>query len=183
MIYSLHPDVENFQLFSIDGKFARKALGEDTMFHFDESPVSYSDVWKPMELEFYISGKQKTLPIPDVTQHYGRLFLNEKAYAALKNILEPCGEFLPVFHSEGTGYLLNLLAIEDNALNKDLCKKNEWGEIVWIGFNEEHVINPVFRIEYDNFFSVFCSEKFQSVYIEAELSGLVFTQNLAPEPV
>lgn len=181
MIYSIHPDIEKFQLFSIDGKFARKALGEDTMFHFDESPISYSDVWKPMELEFYISGKQKTLPIPDISQHYGRLFLNEKAYAALKDILESCGEFLPVFYAGETGYLFNLLALEDNALNKDLCKKNEWDEIVWIGFNEELVANPVFRIEYDNFFSIFCTEKFHSAYMEAELNGLVFAQYIMNE--
>jgi len=182
MIYSIHPDVEKFQLFSIDGKFARKALGEDTMFHFDESPISYSGVWKPMELEFYISGKQKTLPLPDISQHYGRLFLNEKAYVALKDILEPYGEFLPVFYADGTGYLFNLLALEDNALNKDLCKKNEWGEIIWVGFDEDRVSNSVFRTEYDNFFSVFCTEKFHSVYMASELNGLVFTQNLAPEP-
>jgi hypothetical protein len=183
MIYSLHPDVENFQLFSIDGKFARKALGEDTMFHFDESPVSYSDVWNPMELEFYISGKQKTLPMPDVTQHYGRLFLNEKAYTALREILEPCGEFLPVFHSKGTGYLFNVITLEDDALNKDLCKKNDWGEIIWIGFSEKQIVSSLFRTEYDNFFSVFCTETFHSSYDEAGLNGLLFTQNLAPEPV
>lgn len=183
MIYSIHPDVKRFQLFSIDGKFARKALGEDTMFHFVESPISYSGMWKPMELEFYISGKQKTLPIPDISQHYGRLFLNGKAYAGLKDILEPCGEFLPVLHAGGMGCLFNPLALEDSALNKDFCKKNEWGEIVWIDFNEERVTNSVFRTEYDNFFSVFCTEKFHLAYKEAELNGLVFTQNLAPAPV
>lgn len=136
-----------------------------------------------MELEFYISGKQKTLPIPDISQHYGRLFLNEKACAVLKDILEPCGEFLPVFHAGGTGYLFTPLALEDNALNKGLCKKNEWDEIVWIDFNEEQVNSPLFRIEYDNFFSVFCTEKFHSAYMTAELNGLIFTQNLVPEAV
>lgn len=183
MIYSLHPDVENYQLFSVGGESARKALGEDTRFHFDESPVLYTDGWQPMALEFYATGQIKTLPIPDISQYCGRLFLNEKACAVLKDILEPCGEFLPVFHAGGTGYLFNPLALEDNALNKGLCKKNEWDEIVWIDFNEEQVNSPLFRIEYDNFFSVFCNEKFQSAYKEARLNGLVFNTNLAPEQV
>ncbi|WP_276681048.1 hypothetical protein [Thalassolituus oleivorans] len=51
LIYSIHPDIEKFQLFNVDGNLARKALGEDTT-------ASDSGAWKPMELEFYISGKQ-----------------------------------------------------------------------------------------------------------------------------
>jgi hypothetical protein len=41
MIYSIHPQVDSYLWFNIDGDAARKALGEDTMFHFDESPISY----------------------------------------------------------------------------------------------------------------------------------------------
>ncbi len=183
MIYSIHPQVDNYLWFNIDGDAARKALGEDTMFHFDESPVSYRANWSPMEIEFYSSNGKKGLPNPDVSQRHGRLLLSEKAHAALHPLMEQSGEFLPVYCDDYQGYLFNILAVEDSALNPKLCQKNEWGEISWLAFDETKVESTVFRTEYDNFMSVFCTEALLNAYKAANLTGLVFTENLAPEPV
>jgi hypothetical protein len=98
-------------------------------------------------------------------------------------LIGQCGEFLPVYSENYQGYLFNTLALEDSALNPKLCQKNEWGEISWLAFNEAKVESTVFRTEDDNFMSVFCTEALINAYKAANLTGLVFTENLAPEPV
>jgi len=183
MIYSIHPQVDSYLWFNLDGDAARKALGEDTIFHFDESPTSYRESWSLLEIEFYSANGKNDLPIPDVSQRHGRLLLSEKAHATLSPLIAPFGEFLPVYCGEYQGYLFNILALEDTALNPQLCQKNEWGEINWLGFDEAKVTSDVFRTEYDNFMSIFCTETVFNAYKAANLAGVMFTENLAPEPV
>lgn len=182
MIYSMHPDINNYLCFNISGDAARKALGDDTVFHFDESPIRYSDNWSPMELEFYNASGSKDLPIPDICQHHGRLWLSEKAYAALNSHISADGEFLPVFEKNQSGYLFNTLSLEDHALDNKLCQKNQWGEITWLAFDEAKVRSALFRTEYDDYMGTFCTDKLLLAYREAGLTGLIFSENLAPEP-
>ncbi len=183
MIYSLHPDVDHYLTFAINADEAERALGKDTTFHFDESPISYAADWQPMEIEFYAASYKKVSALPDVSQANGRLYLNEKAYNALHKELEPCGEFLPVSYRGGKGYLFNILAVADDALDTKLCTKNKWGDITWMAFQEDKLSScPVFRTEFDDYLSVFGRNSFKALYETAQLSGLVFTEDLSPTP-
>ena len=183
MIYSLHPDVDHFLTFAINADEAERVLGKDTTFHFDESPVSYASSWRPMEIEFYASSYKKVSALPDISQANGRLFLNEKAFDALCQELESCGEFLPVTYKSGKGYLLNILTTADDALDAKLCTKNKWGDITWMAFQEDKLPpQTLFRTEFDDYLSVFCRDSFRDQYESARLTGLIFSEDLSPTP-
>lgn len=182
MIYSLHADYRHFQIFTVEGKEARKALGEDTVFHMDPTPISYIEQWQTMEIDFFSESGQ-SLPSPDITQCDSRLFVSQKAFLALEGILSAYGEFLPVTSDSIEGYLFNPLTVADFALDTSKCLRNEWGDISWLEFDEDLLHDePVFRTEFDDYFSVFCSQQFKDTCESAGLTGLVFSQNLAPEP-
>lgn len=183
MIYSIHPDIENRLCYNIESNAARKALGKNTQFHFDESPTSYLDNWQPLEIEFYSSAQKKVKALPDISPRYGRLYLNQKAYQALSHKISSYGEFLPITSQGETGYLFTIMALADEALDSDLCQKNEWGEITWLAFKEDKIDTALFRTEYDDYMSVFCTQEFKDTCEQSELQGLVFTENLAREPV
>ncbi|WP_062267107.1 hypothetical protein [Endozoicomonas arenosclerae] len=183
MIYSLRPDVKNFLWFNIDSKESRRALGDDTLFHMDESPISYLECWQTMEIEFYSSSAGKVSDLPDISQRYGRLFINQKGHAALLPLIDSCGEFLPVTYNKEHGYIFNVLTLADDALDLNLCKKNEWGEIDWIAFNEQKLQGfPLFRVEFDNYMGVFCNEQFKQVCEDTGLQGLRFSHDLSGAP-
>lgn len=183
MIYSIHPDVEHYLSFAINADEAESALGEETEFHFDERPLSWAAQWQPMELDFYSAIGKKVSELPDISQTNGRLFLSDKAFQALKSVLEPFGEFLPITYQGNQGFLFTIFETADAALDKQLCTKNEWGDITWIAFDTEKLSQaPIFRTEYDDYQSVFCQDEFRQVYEEAELTGLIFTEDLSPTP-
>ncbi|WP_062262465.1 hypothetical protein [Endozoicomonas arenosclerae] len=183
MIYSLRPDVKKFLWFNIDSKESRRALGDDTLFHMDESPVSYLKNWQTMEIEFYSSSVGKVSAIPDISQRHGRLFISQEAHAKLQPLIHSCGEFLPVTYNQEHGYIFNVLTLSDDALDLNLCKKNEWGEIEWIAFDEQKLPGfPLFRIEYDNYMAVFCNEQFKQACEDAGLQGVRFSQDLSGVP-
>ncbi|MCL6272145.1 hypothetical protein M3P05_19680 [Sansalvadorimonas sp. 2012CJ34-2] len=187
MIYSIHPDYMNYQLFNISGKNARKALGQGTLFHMSSEPTPYKDQWSTLEIDLY-SHSGKAIPTPDITQKQGRLFLSEKACKALSPLIASSGELLPVSYidekgNKGTGWLFNCLTVSDHALNSGRCLKNEWGDITWLEFTEEKLEGqPLFRTEFDDYLSLFCSESFVEACKQAGLSGVIFSENLAPEP-
>ncbi|MDN3638771.1 hypothetical protein QWY82_08125 [Simiduia curdlanivorans] len=182
MIYSVHPDYQNYCLFNMEAKSTRAVLGEDSLFHVNHAPVSVLARWAPVALDFFSAGAKSVTAIADVTAYQGRLYLNEKAREALLPIIAANGELLPVYYEAGEGFVFNLLAVEDQALDTKLCTKNEWGDITWIAFHEQQVRADVFRIKYDGYSSVFCRESFKNAYEAADLKGLLFTENLAPEP-
>jgi len=100
MIYLIHPDIKLYKSFVINSKEARRKLGQETMFHFDARPQTYSDDWQPLGIEFASLSNSKKVKMPDITTRNGRLFLNQSAYDALHNMLDAHGEFLPITHKE-----------------------------------------------------------------------------------
>lgn len=189
MIYVIHPDIAQFQCFVIDSKEARRKLGADTLFHFDQRPKSYAEGWAPLEIAFAKMSRGKNIALPDITLRNGRMFLNEKACAALRDMLEPHGELLPVTYDGETGYLFNILALADatDALDEVRSSKNEYQELQSLAFHEERLEGvPVFRTAFDDFMGVYCQDALKEKIEQAGLKGVTFSPDLGniypPDP-
>lgn len=189
MIYVIHPDVRQYLSYVLDSKETRAKLGAKSMFHFDQSPKVYADHWQPIEITFAKLSGGKKGELPDIIIRNGRLFLNEKAYDALKGILESDGEFLPVTYGSDTGYLFNILSLADDVdgLDKKLSTKDEFGDLQSLAFHENKVKGfNVFRTAFDNYMGAYCSEAFIDAIEKADLKGLIFSPDLGnifpPDP-
>ena len=111
--------------------------------------------------------------------HSGHLFLSERALKALKDVLEPCGELLPVVYSSDTeaskeGAIFNPLKVV--SANEITSTKDSFWEVASLFFDTEDLI---FKADFDDYFGIYCSNEFQS-FIEAnELAGMELRENLA----
>lgn len=185
MIYRIHPNHEKYKSFVLNSKVVRKALGADTMFHFSREPKSYQQSWTPFEISFSELGSKNNANLPDISARNGRLYLSEAAYDALRTILAPHGELLPVFHESNKGFLFNPLSLAENyqALDPKACVKNEFGEVEAIGFLEEKLTDvDVFRSEFDGYAGIFCSDAFKSAVERHHLQGLLFSVDAVNPP-
>lgn len=188
MIYLAHPNYRHYQDFYYNEDSVCEVLGEETDFYFSRIPESYTNRWKKVEIKFKPYSSKKT-PLPDVFVRNGRLFLNEKAVEVLKPLIESQGEFLPVTYEGGQGMLFNILATaeEVDGVDQAVSFKNEYGEMVSIGFHEDRVKGlHVFRTKFDKYMSVYCSEEFKQAVESAGLNGLVFSVDIGnifpPDP-
>lgn len=189
MIYVIHPDVLNYKTFVFNGKEIRQKLGENSIFHFDQRPAKYAKEWQPIDIEFAkVSGGKKG-GLPDIIVRNGRLFLNEKGYTGLHDVLAPHGEFLPVTYEGEKGFLFNILSIAENlnGLDKKLSTKNEYNELQSIAFHTEQLQNtPIFRAEFDNYMGVYCQENLKTLIESLNLKGLTYSTDLGnifpPDP-
>ncbi|OZG73333.1 hypothetical protein BTA51_09875 [Hahella sp. CCB-MM4] len=181
-LFSTYADVKNYQYIGFDVKQIMQCFGEnrETRFDANRSPVSYKGVWtSPINIHF--GSDKKGLLIPDVSEHLGRLYMNEKSYEVLKDIIGNCGEFLPVKHDYGTGYMFNTLCIAEDVDGVDLnsCKRDEYGDIEKVAFFEDRLRDfAVFRTRYDNHGVSYCQPIVKEAIEEAGLKGLLFFSDL-----
>lgn len=181
MIYLIHPNIKLYKSFLINSKEARRKLGQETMFHFDPRPQSYSNDWQPLDIEFASLSNSKKTKMPDITTRNGRLFLNQSAYDALHNMLDAHGEFLPIKHKDGDGYLFNILedAKTNDALDTKLSTRNEYGDVQSVEFHEDKLEGAlVVRTEFDSYQGVYCTEVFKNAVEGADLKGITFSADL-----
>lgn len=181
MIYIVHPDYQHFKSFVMDSKTVRKALGADTLFHFEREPRRYLDGWQPFEISFASLGTSKKAEMPDVIVRNGRLFLNEAAYSSLHTLLNDHGEFLPVTYCGQNGYLFNILATaeEHEALDAKRSIKNTFDDVQSIAFHEEKLAGvPIFRTSFDGYMCAFCSQELKEKVENSTLRGLTFSIDL-----
>lgn len=189
MIHVIHPNVRQYMTYVIDSKEARRALGQDTTFHFDQRPVAWADQWRPMEISFAKAAGVKKALMPDLMIRNGRLFLNENAHKALHALLTPCGEWLPVTFGDEQGYLFNILALADSVAGVDsrLSSKNSFGELQSLAFVADKV-KPfaVFRTAFDDYMGAYCNDSFKQTVEQAGLTGITFSTDLGnifpPDP-
>jgi len=153
--------------------------------HFD---VNYSprpflaDLKRPLKVNFSpessaFSGDD----IPDISEHYGRLFLSVKAYDALKDLIKNDGEFLPVEYEKGAAYMFNTLSVAESVhgLNEQLSSKNEYGDRLSTGFHKDSVRDlMIFKTSYDGYINAFIQEELKQAIEQAKLKGVYFTSEL-----
>ncbi len=180
MIYRIHPSTDKFLCLHIDGKEARKVLGENTDFNIDPSPISYRDQWKTMIVEFY-DDDSGTEVVPDISMRVGKLFLSNRAYEVLKNLFDLYGEFLSVIYDGGSGYIFNCLELAEQhkAVNNQLSMHDPLSDKFSIVFDENKLSGiDVFRCEID-LDAFFISEKIKKIIEAEQLTGITFTTDVS----
>lgn len=179
MIYRIQPISLKYQCLHIEGKEARKALGEETDFNLDPSPIAYLDNWKPMPVSFFSDAKGADL-IPDIALRVGKLFLSEKAYAVLKEALSPCGEFLPVTYEGGSGYLYNCLTMAEDyeAVDSKLSIHDPLSDQYAITFDNAKLTGiAIFKCNID-LSGLFCNDTVKKLIDSHQLSGVDLVEDI-----
>jgi hypothetical protein len=186
MIHKLIFDSENYLDFFFDEEQIEKTLGEMTLENRDDhinlnhAPRSFKDIFKePLIFNFSpVSKEDKNKPIPDIVVDMGRLFLNQKAYDVLWPLIKDDGEFLPVRYQEHNGYFFIPLQVVQP--DKKVSIKNEWEDMVSLGFHEDEVKKfSIFRTEFDAFIGLYCQDSIKDAIEQAALTGLFITCDLA----
>ena len=182
MIYNILQD-DTYLIHIVPPVESMQKLGEQYgTFAFNPDPVSYQEVWSPLEIEFSTCEKHTQNIIPDLSENYGRLYMNEKAHMALCDLLTASGEFLLVTSQGQQGYIFNPLhtAEQHGAVNAELLGYDEHGNLVHYGFFEEKLKNiHIFKTELDNCTRLFCSEVFKTAIEDAAFKGIYFNPDLA----
>lgn len=185
MIYRIHPNIKEYLHFLISADEIEAKLGEGCRFHLEKKPKSYLETWKPLEVEFFNNYDSQPKPQPDISIWNGRLYLSAKAFDVLAEVLDGCGELLPVVSGGERAYLVNVLNSADDvdAVDSKLTVRNEWNELVSLGFDEDKVSGfPLFRTKQDSYRGVYCSERFKEMIELSGLSGVVFAVDLPDVP-
>ncbi|WGO99624.1 hypothetical protein QFX18_06045 [Saccharophagus degradans] len=186
MLYTLIHDSNNYLDFYFDDAQILRVIGElsdstvDKRIDVNGIPRSYKGIInEPLNFSFPIIEKEdKNKKIPDLVEDKGRLFLSARAYKVLKPLIENDGEFLPVTYENGQGYFYIPLRVAN--VDTATTHKNEWDEIVSLGFNEEEVKDwSLFRTEYNGYMHPYCQEVLKTAIEEEQLTGLYITNDLA----
>lgn len=181
MLYSIYADTKSYLYIGYDGNQMNDLLGDEYRFDIDRTVKPYSQVWKmPITVNFGNEGMKGTL-MPDISADQGRLFLSQKAYDVLHDLLKNDGEFLPVEYENGKGFMFNPLSLAESVdgLDKKLSVKNEWGDVENVAFDEDKVQGfNIFKTDFDTYYSVYCQERVKDAVEQAGLKGVIFTPDL-----
>ena len=183
MIYRIHHN-EAFLMHVIPPIESMNKLGDVYgTFAFNAEPKKYAAIWAPLHIEFLAYEGRKTSITPDISENFGRLFLSEKAYKVLKELLESSGELLPVtYGTNNKGYIFNPLitAEETNALDTRLTTYDEYDNLTNFGFIEDALkTTTIFKTKLDCFKGIFCLDAFKQAYETAGLTGITFHPDVA----
>lgn len=151
-------------------------------FAFNAEPISYKEVWKPLNIEFRACDGSRASTVPDVSENFGRLFLSEKAFEALGGLLECCGECLPVTFNDQKGYIFNPTGTAEQvgAVDEAAFVYDEHGNLAHFEFRESKLVSmPVFKTKLDLYKGIFCFESVKEAYEHAELTGVVFSADVS----
>lgn len=170
----------------IDGDQVDSLVGESDMdkrIDFNHEPRSYRGVFsEPLNVKFdELHKTDKGKSIPDIALFQGRLFLGSKAYEVLKPLIENDGEFLPAVYQLGQGYIYTPLRVAEDidALDEKLSRKNEWGDVENLAFDETKVADwTLFRARFNAYCTLQCQEAVKDAVESAGLTGLSFTPEL-----
>lgn len=189
MLYTVLLDSNKYLDPLIDTEQLDRLVGElngDTIVNrieMNNTPRSYAGVFnEPLHINFPVLSKSKSkLEIPDIAAFEGRLFLNKKAYIALKNLIEKDGEFIPATYEGGDAFIFTPLRVAEDvdALDETLSKKNEWGDVENIAFHEDKLKDwIVFRANFNSYYTLQCTQDFVDAVKKYDLRGLFITPNL-----
>lgn len=177
MIFRIHHD-DRFLTFEIPTREVLNKLGREHPFHINRAPISYIRVWKdPLHILFFPPEDNSQIIVPDLAEVDGKLFLSEKAYSVLENVIDGHGEFLPVTYDGGKGYILNILTIAEdmNGVDENLTGYDNNGNLEHFCFREEIMeMTPIFRTKIDDYQGIFCNEKMKSIIVNAGITGVLF---------
>ena len=190
-IVTFYSDLDLYAFIDFDRDQIERLCGDHHKDRFDflSVPRSYKDViTETLRVNFSDScGGLTGKNIPDLMEFRGKLFLSQKAYDAVAPIIDGDGdgdgdgEFFQVAYEEGSGYIFNPLKTAESveALDPELCIKNDWDEVENVGFFEDRLKGiSVFRSAFDGYNDFYCQEAFKRIVEESGLKGLIFSQDL-----
>lgn len=186
MVYRLRFDRFNFLVGDISLAEIKAKLGN--IFALDAP--QWADIWVPLEIQFSDdSDRQNVTTPPDISCWFtNELILNEKAYLAIGEQLEPYGELLPA-NCEGIGYWVlhvtrrtGMDAVDLEQSAREVAASGVI-ELQTLAFNDDAINDElIFKTEYNDFQSIFCTETFKELVEAADLKGLAFSSDLV-EPM
>ncbi|WP_027329963.1 hypothetical protein [Marinimicrobium agarilyticum] len=182
MIYRILHD-ESYLMHVIPPVESMAKLGEEHgTFAFNAEPKPYQEVWKPLEIEFRPCEGSKATEVPDVSENFGRLFLSERAFSVLGELLEQNGECLPVTFGGRKGYIFNPTATAEqhDAAIQSVIAYDEHGNLAHFAFDEERLASvSVFKTNLDLYKGVFCGERLRDLSIAEGLTGVTFSPDVS----
>lgn len=124
-LLSVYANTQQYRIPSFDREQSRSVFGDNIADQFDVNfeAKSYRHSWSPLNVAYVKSSDHAAGDLyPDISEHNGRLVLNDRAYRALKELLSNDGEFLPVVADGQSAFIFNPLQIAEdvNGLNEKL---------------------------------------------------------------
>lgn len=160
------------------------ALGEDGFYDYGWNNTALKEHWVDIGAE-YVDVELNNQRAPDVTTWNGaNLVLSPQAYSALKETLEPYGEFLPLTIGDESYHVFNCLKVVD--VDKSVSQANVvndlWMGVKSIGFDAETVRNNIiFKTRFDRCSALYCNDEFKALIEKFGLEGLIFHEDLLSE--
>ena len=183
MIYKLRYDRFNYLLFEISPNEIEARLGD--MFILDKSET-WSEFWQPVNVEFEDgSAKENIAAVPDISLLLtNQIICNQKAYDALREALNPYGEWLPIT-VEGIPYWLLHVTKKTGVEYVDVKNSKrtlyvvDYNEIEKLTFKNELLESLLlFKTAYNDYKNIYCTDKFKNLIMEFGLKGLLFSTEL-----
>ncbi len=188
MIYRMHPDVKQCQIFQLDADTVEEYIGEGCLIYMDATPTRYAQMWRCIDIEFYdaITESSNTAKkLPDMmADDDGKLFLSHAAYEVLQPVLANCGEALPVTYVGQQGYLFNVLSLAEQheAIEHEKTQHDHNG-LVKLVLNESALEQvPLVRTEEDCFLGIYCNEAIKTLIDTHSFQGCILTTDLSDRP-
>lgn len=177
-LYRIYGDDARYLNFVEDASDFEEKMGEDCIFHLDPTPRRYADEWtEPMLVDFHYGNQGRNKIVPDIAENGGRLYFSIQAYDRLHAMIDDAGEFLPVRHQDGAGYLFNPLrtAEEVDGIDRAKTVHDAHGNLVHYAFHEGRVAAlPIFKTAMDVYNGIFCQGAFKSAVEGSGLTGILF---------
>lgn len=187
MLYTLISDSHNYLSFEYDISQIERLVGEpdrenfDRLLHYSNVPIKLAKIYRePVSIKFQPTVKEdKSHQLPDIAVKSGRLFLNDNAFKILEPLIAQDGEFLDiVFNNNQVGKLFNPLQVVQP--DPKVTKKNEWEDIVSLGFDTNDCKNySIFRTAFNGYKNLYCQESVKQAIEDNKLIGLYITNDLA----
>lgn len=185
-VYQIKYLPEKYLSFQLDIVELAEQLGDinliDTLMSQPEKNESLLPIWGNVSHDFQALSDTSQKVIPDITPWDNTmLVMNNKAYNALKEHLEPEGEFLPITVNGEKMKAFNCLSFgkEDLSLTeKDYLDGYENG-LKSLVFDEDDISNRlVFKSKMDGCARLYVSQKFKDLCEEFGLEGIRFDADL-----
>jgi len=182
MIYRILHD-ESYLMHVIPPVESMTKLGEEHgTFAFNAEPKAYRDVWKPLAIEFRPCEGSRATEVPDLSENFGRLFLSERGFSVLGELLEQSGECLPVTFDDCKGYIFNPIATAEQhgAVIESSIASDEHGNLAHFAFDEARLSGvPVFKTSLDLYKGIFCDEALMEHCVAEGLTGVTFNPDIS----
>jgi len=182
--YRIQPEQEQYMEFKLDSFDFLDKLGEKYELSDLGKPIQHD--WLPIKGKFY--PRVNATKAPDITTWQTNfLVLNQKAFDALKVMLEALGELLPLEVESDTYYLFNpLVRLPDEAIDLENSEyeyhqtEEEPVGFKVLNFNAANIPEdkPLFCVQNDFAYNLYCDERFRKLVSENGLNGLYFNTTL-----